>query len=106
MNFIIWLVIGGLIGWLASMIMRTDAQQGVVLNVVVGIIGALLGGWLISPLVGVPTINQDAFSLPAMLVSLVGAVILLAIVNLFRRGRAGCSAHHVPPTPRPTPQAG
>jgi uncharacterized membrane protein YeaQ/YmgE (transglycosylase-associated protein family) len=87
MNFIIWLVIGGVIGWLASMIMRTDAQQGIVLNVVVGIVGALLGGWLISPLVGVPTINQDAFSMPAMLVSLVGAVILLAIVNLFRRGQ-------------------
>src|SRR3954453_21732606 len=92
MNFIIWLVIGGIIGWLASMIMRTDAQQGVILNVVVGIIGALLGGWLISPLVGVPTINQDAFSLPALLVSLGGAVILLAIVNLFRRGRVRCPA--------------
>ena len=63
MNFIIWLVIGGIIGWLASMVMKTDAQQGVVLNVVVGIVGAMLGGWLISPLVGVPTINQDAFSL-------------------------------------------
>jgi uncharacterized membrane protein YeaQ/YmgE (transglycosylase-associated protein family) len=88
MNFIIWLVIGGVIGWLASMVMRTDAQQGVILNVVVGIVGALLGGWLISPLVGVPTINQDAFSVPAMLVSLVGAIILLGIVNLFRRGRA------------------
>ena len=87
LNFIIWLIVGGIIGWLASMIMRTDAQQGIVLNVVVGIIGALLGGWLISPLVGVGTINQNAFSLPAMLVSLVGAVILLAIVNLFRRGR-------------------
>jgi uncharacterized membrane protein YeaQ/YmgE (transglycosylase-associated protein family) len=68
--------------------MRTDGQQGILLNIVVGIIGALLGGWLISPLVGVPTINQNAFSLPAMLVSLVGAVILLGIVNLFRRGRA------------------
>ena len=88
MNFIIWLVIGGIIGWLASMVMRTDAQQGVVLNVVVGIVGALLGGWLISPLVGVPTINQNALSVPAMLVSLVGAIILLGIVNLFRRGRA------------------
>ena len=87
-NFIVWLIVGGLVGWIASMIMRTDAQQGVILNVVVGIIGALLGGWLISPLVGVPTINQNAFSLPAMLVSLVGAVILLGIVNLFRRGRA------------------
>ena len=86
MNLIIWLVIGGLLGWVASIIMRTDAQQGVLLNVVVGIIGALLGGWFISPLVGVPTINQGAFSLGALLVSLVGAVILLAIVNLVRRG--------------------
>ncbi len=87
MNFIIWLVVGGLIGWVASMIMKTDAQQGVILNVVVGIVGAFLGGWLISPLIGVPTINQDAFSIGALLVSLVGAVILLAIVNMFRRGR-------------------
>ena len=88
MNFIIWLVVGGLIGWVASMIMKTDAQQGVILNVVVGIVGAMLGGWLISPLIGVPTINQDAFSLPAMGVSFLGALILLAIVNFFRRGRA------------------
>lgn len=88
MNFIIWLVIGGLIGWVASMIMKTDAQQGVILNVVVGIVGAMLGGWFISPLVGVGTINQNAFSIPAMLVSLVGAIILLAIVNLVRRGTA------------------
>ncbi|AKJ30617.1 transglycosylase [Caldimonas brevitalea] len=85
-NFIVWLVVGGVIGWIASMIMRTDAQQGVVLNIVVGIIGAALGGWLISPLVGVPSINQDAFSVGALLVSLVGAVILLAVVNLLRRG--------------------
>lgn len=86
MNLIIWLVIGGLLGWVASMIMRTDAQQGVLLNVVVGIVGAMLGGWFISPMVGVPTINQGAFSMGALLVSLVGAVILLAIVNLVRRG--------------------
>lgn len=88
MNIIVWLVIGGLIGWVASMVMKTDAQQGVILNVVVGIVGAFIGGWLISPLVGVPTINQDAFSMSALLVSLVGAVILLAIVNLIRRGKA------------------
>ncbi|MEP6607680.1 MAG: GlsB/YeaQ/YmgE family stress response membrane protein [Burkholderiaceae bacterium] len=86
MNFIIWLVVGGLIGWVASMIMRTDGQQGIFLNIVVGIVGAFLGGWLISPLVGVPTINQNAFSVGALVVSLLGAVILLAIVNLFRRG--------------------
>ncbi len=88
MNFIIWLVVGGLIGWIASKIMNTDAQQGVFLNIVVGIVGAFLGGFLISPLVGVPTINQDALSVGALLVSLVGAIILLAIVNLIRRGSA------------------
>ena len=86
MNLIVWLVGGGLLGWVASMIMRTDAQQGVLLNVIVGIVGALLGGWFISPLVGVPTINQGAFSAGALLVSLGGAIILLAIVNLVRRG--------------------
>lgn len=88
MNFVIWLLVGGIIGWIASKVMNTDAQQGVILNVVVGIIGAFLGGMLISPLVGVPTINQNAFSIGAMAVSLVGAIILLAIVNLFRRGKA------------------
>lgn len=88
MNLIIWLVVGGLIGWIASMIMRTDAQQGVVLNVVVGIIGALLGGWLIGPMLGQGSINSGDFSLGGLLVSLLGAVVLLAIVNLFRRGRA------------------
>lgn len=86
MNFIIWLVIGGVIGWIASMIMRTDAQQGVILNVVVGIVGAMLGGWLLSPLIGSGTINQNDFSLGGLAVSLLGAIILLAIVNLFRRG--------------------
>ena len=88
MNFIIWIVVGGLIGWLASLIMRTDGQQGVFLNIIVGLIGALIGGWLISPLVGVGTINDGAFSMGSLLVSLLGAVILLAIVNLLRRGRA------------------
>ncbi len=88
MNLIIWLVVGGLIGWVASLIMRTDASQGIVLNVVVGIVGAAIGGLLISPLVGQPTINQNAFNLGALIVSLVGAVILLAIVNMFRRGKA------------------
>jgi uncharacterized membrane protein YeaQ/YmgE (transglycosylase-associated protein family) len=86
MNIIIWLVVGGVIGWLASLMMRTDAQQGVLLNVVVGIVGALLGGWLISPLIGAGTINQSDFSLAGLGVSFLGAVILLAIVNLFRRG--------------------
>jgi uncharacterized membrane protein YeaQ/YmgE (transglycosylase-associated protein family) len=86
MNILIWLIVGGVIGWLASLLMRTDAQQGILLNVVVGVIGALLGGWLISPLVGAATVNQGDFSLAGLGVSFLGAVILLAIVNLFRRG--------------------
>lgn len=87
MNFIIWLVVGGLIGWVASMIMKTDAQQGVILNVVVGIVGSMLGGWFIAPLLGTGTINQNDFSISGLLASLIGAVVLLAIVNLFRRGK-------------------
>jgi uncharacterized membrane protein YeaQ/YmgE (transglycosylase-associated protein family) len=65
--------------------MKTDAQQGMILNIVVGIIGALLGGWLLAPLFGTGTINQNDFSISSLLVSFLGAVILLAIVNLFRR---------------------
>ena len=83
-NFIVWLIVGGILGWIASLIMRTDAQQGMFLNVVVGIIGAMLGGWLLAPLFGTGTINQNDFSMSGLLVSLLGAVILLAIVNLFR----------------------
>jgi len=85
-NVIIWLVVGGLLGWVASLIMRTDGQQGLFLNVIVGIVGAALAGWFLSPLFGEATINQGAFNLGALLVSLVGAVVLLAIVNLIRRG--------------------
>jgi uncharacterized membrane protein YeaQ/YmgE (transglycosylase-associated protein family) len=87
MNFIIWLVVGGLIGWIASKIMNTDAQQGVFLNVVVGIVGSMIGGWLIAPLLGSGTVNQNDFSLMGLLASLIGALILLAIVNFFRRGK-------------------
>ncbi len=86
MNFIIWIVIGGILGWLASLVMKTDASQGLVLNVIVGIVGALLGGWLLAPLFGTGTINQNDFSIPSLLVSFLGAIILLAIVNLLRRG--------------------
>jgi uncharacterized membrane protein YeaQ/YmgE (transglycosylase-associated protein family) len=88
MNLIIWLVIGGVLGWVASVVMRTDNQQGIILNVIVGIVGAMLGGWILSPLFGTGTINQSDFSIPALLVSLLGAVILLAIVNGFRRLQA------------------
>ncbi len=85
-NFIVWLIVGGIIGWLASLVMRTDAQQGIILNVIVGIVGAVLGGLLISPLLGMGTINQNDFSIGGLLVSFLGALILLAIVNFFRRG--------------------
>ncbi|HKE43315.1 MAG TPA: GlsB/YeaQ/YmgE family stress response membrane protein [Steroidobacteraceae bacterium] len=88
MAIIIWLVVGGLVGWLASLFMRTDAQQGIFLNIVVGIVGAVLGGWLLAPLFGTGTINQGDFSFSGLLISLLGAIILLAIVNLIRRGRA------------------
>jgi uncharacterized membrane protein YeaQ/YmgE (transglycosylase-associated protein family) len=85
MGILVWLIVGGVCGWLASIIMRTDAQQGILLNVIVGIVGALLAGFIISPMVGVGTINEG-ISLATFLVSLLGAVVLLAIVNLFRRG--------------------
>ncbi len=85
-GFLVWIIVGGILGWVASMIMKTDGQQGTFLNIIVGIVGAVLAGWLISPLVGVGTINQGNFSLTALVVSLLGAVVLLGIVNLFRRG--------------------
>ncbi|EZP55837.1 MULTISPECIES: GlsB/YeaQ/YmgE family stress response membrane protein [Sphingomonas] len=82
MGIILWLVIGGVIGWLASIIMRTDAQQGIFLNIVVGIVGAFLGGLIISG----GSINNAPLNITSFLVSLLGAVILLGIVNLVRRG--------------------
>lgn len=84
-GLIVWLLAGALVGWIASMIMGTDAQQGAILNIVVGVIGALLGGFLLGPVFGTGTINTADFSLSGLLVSLVGAIILLAIVNFVRR---------------------
>ena len=88
MNFIIWLIVGGIIGWVASLIMKRDAQQGIILNVIVGIVGSFLGGFLMAPLLGSGTANSGDFSVMGLVASLIGAVILLAIVNLFTRGRA------------------
>lgn len=86
-NFLLWLLFGALVGWLASLVMRTDAQQGLLLNIVVGIIGAFLGGLVFNFMgIGGSSINNSDFSLGALLVSFVGAVILLAAVNLVRRG--------------------
>lgn len=85
-NFLIWIILGGILGWLASMLMNTDASQGTLLNIIVGIVGAFVAGLVLTPLFGISTINQNNFSIPALIVSLLGAVILLGIVNLFRRG--------------------
>lgn len=84
-NVLIWLIVGGLIGWLASVLMGTDGRQGILLNVVVGIVGAVLGGWLFGGALGTSTINQGNLSLSAIVVSLVGAVILIAALKLLRR---------------------
>ena len=86
MNFIVWIVVGGILGWLASIVMRTNAQQGLFLNIVVGIVGALVAGWFITPLLGGSTINQGNFSLTGLFISFLGAVVLLGVVNLIRRG--------------------
>jgi uncharacterized membrane protein YeaQ/YmgE (transglycosylase-associated protein family) len=86
MGLIVLLVVGGLIGWVASMIMRTDGQQGIFLNIVVGIVGALLAGFLLTPLIGGAPITSGEISLQSVTVSLLGAIVLLAIINLFRRG--------------------
>jgi uncharacterized membrane protein YeaQ/YmgE (transglycosylase-associated protein family) len=80
-GIIVWLIVGGICGWLASLIMRTDAQQGIILNIVVGIVGAAIAGLLL----GKGNINQG-ISIETFLWSLIGAIILLAIVNLVRRG--------------------
>ncbi len=83
MNFVVWLIVGGLIGWTASIIMRHP--EGVLMDVVVGIAGAVIAGFLLAPVFGTTTINQHNLSAASLLVSLAGSVILLAVVNLFRR---------------------
>jgi uncharacterized membrane protein YeaQ/YmgE (transglycosylase-associated protein family) len=87
MTFILWLIVGGILGWLASIVMKTNDRQGIILNVVVGIVGAFLGGLLLAPLFHTGTINRGDFSVGSLVVSFLGAIILLAIVNFFRRRR-------------------
>ena len=84
MGLIVLLVVGGLIGWVASMIMRDNT--GIIMNVVVGIVGALLAGFIVTPLIGGAPITSGIISIQSILVSLLGAIVLLAIINLFRRG--------------------
>lgn len=82
MGIILWIIFGALVGWVASMIMKTDAEQGAVLNIVVGIIGAVLGGWLMS-LLGERGVT--GFNLYSFLVAILGAIVLIAIVKAVRR---------------------
>jgi uncharacterized membrane protein YeaQ/YmgE (transglycosylase-associated protein family) len=83
-DFILWIIVGALIGWVASLIMKTNSRQGLIADIIVGIVGAFVGGYFLSPFFGVSTINEGNFSIPALLVSLGGAIILLAISKLFR----------------------
>ena len=86
MGWIIAIIVGGVAGWLASLVMARDASMGIFLNIIVGIIGAVIGNLLAGPLFGIDTTIQT-FNLPGFLVAIVGAIVLLAIVNLVQRGR-------------------
>ena len=87
LTWILIIIVGGILGWLASIVMRTDAQQGILMNIVVGIVGAILGGLLLAPLLGGGSITSGDFSISSLLISLLGAIILLAIYNLVTRKR-------------------
>jgi uncharacterized membrane protein YeaQ/YmgE (transglycosylase-associated protein family) len=78
-----WLVIGAIVGRVASSFIGT--REGIILDIIAGIVGAVVAGLVVTPLLGISTINQNPFNFPAMLVSIGGAVILLAVLNLFRQ---------------------
>lgn len=79
-GFFVWLVVGGIIGWLASVVMRTDAQQGILANIVVGVVGSYIGGMALGPLIGANTLGRYA-------AALAGAVVLIGAINLIKRGK-------------------
>lgn len=82
MGIILWIIFGALVGWVASMIMKTDSEQGAVLNIVVGVVGAVVGGWLMSSFGQGPV---TGFNLYSFIVALLGAVVLIAVVKMLRR---------------------
>lgn len=84
-NFIAWIVVGGLLGWIVSLIIRTESEKDVLLNIIIGVVGSLVAGWVISPLIGVGKVSQDSFSGSAMLISLFGALVLLSVINVLKR---------------------
>ena len=82
MNWILWIIFGAIAGWLASLLVGKASSQGPLMNIVVGIIGALLGGWLFNQF---GASGVTCFNLPSLLVAVVGAVVLLLLVSLFTR---------------------
>lgn len=84
-NIIAWIIFGALAGWIASMIMKTNAQQGAIANIVVGIVGAMIGGFVVRALTGS---DVEGFNLGSLLTAILGAVILIAILKMFRHGPA------------------
>ena len=85
-NIIVWIILGALAGWLASIIMKKNASMGAMANIIVGIIGAFIGGWIVS-LFGID-VSTGSLTIPSILTAVLGAVVLLAIINLFSKGRA------------------
>lgn len=84
LDFMIWVIVGALVGWAASIVMRTSNHQGLISDILVGIVGALAGGYLLSPLFGIGTSNDGDISIPALLVSLGGAILVLLFSKIFR----------------------
>lgn len=87
MDWIIAIIMGGIIGWIASIVMKTDAQQGIFLNIIVGCLGSILGRFLFGGMLGGGHLRGNAFDPMTLLTALLGAVLLLAIINLVKRGR-------------------
>ncbi len=82
MGILLWIIFGGIVGWLASMIMNTDGEQGIVVNVIVGVVGAVIGGWLMSAL---GEGGVSGFNVYSFIVALIGACVLIVIVKALRR---------------------
>ncbi len=88
MNFVISLILGGIIGWLASKVMNTDAQQGVFLNIVVGCVGSIIGKFVAGSVFGMGGMGlRDGIDIPSLGVAFVGAIVLLGAINFFKRGK-------------------
>ena len=83
MNWLVWIIFGALAGWIASMIMGKNAQMGALANIVVGIVGALIGGFLMTNVFGAQGVT--GFNITSLIVAIIGAIVLLFLVGLVRR---------------------